>query len=100
MSIVSGDASSGLTADLSERCWDVLQILSRARLAVHYYETLRPASSQLLADRGLNHGDLPRAAFKVLVGETQSYKLKRAFRSSAAGRRACCASLHRTCLSL
>jgi hypothetical protein len=70
MSIVSGDASSGLTADVYERSWDVLQILSRALRAVHYYETLRPASGQLLADRGLKHGDLPRAAFSVLVGET------------------------------
>lgn len=72
MSIVSGDASSGLSADLYERSWGVLQILSRALRAVHYYETLRPASSQFLADRGLNHGDLPRAAFKVLVGETHA----------------------------
>jgi hypothetical protein len=72
MSIVAGDASSGLTADLYERSWDVLQILSRALRAAHYYETLRPASGQLLADRGLKHGDLPRAAFKVLVGEAQA----------------------------
>jgi hypothetical protein len=31
-----------------------------------------PLLDGLLVDRGLKHGDVPRAAFKVLVGEAQA----------------------------
>jgi hypothetical protein len=46
---------------------EVVRILSRALRAAHFYERLRPASDQLLAEQGLTHGDLPRAAYRVLT---------------------------------
>lgn len=75
MSIVSSDVASGPAARFGEPLFDVVHILSRALYAAHYYETLRPASGQLLANRGLSRGDLPRAAFKVLVGEADAANL-------------------------
>ena len=59
-------------ADVFELISEVVCILSRALSAAHTYETLRTASDQRLAKQGLRHGELPRAAYDVLIGEART----------------------------
>jgi len=64
-------------------CSELVSILSRALQAAHAYETLRTASSRQLAKEGLTHSDLPRAAYTILIGESDASLQKRGLQSFA-----------------
>ena len=68
---ISASVSGRNTGHL-EWCSELVSILSRALQAAHAYETLRTASSRQLAKQGLTHSDLPRAAYTILIGETNA----------------------------
>jgi hypothetical protein len=63
----SDDRVSCRNAGLLEALIDALRMASRALAAAHYYETLRVASDQMLARRGLTRGDVPRAVYRMLT---------------------------------
>ena len=46
---------------------EILSILSRAQIAAHHYEQLKPLSDSDLAAKGLTRSDVPRAAFRKLT---------------------------------
>jgi hypothetical protein len=70
MSIILDDSvASQAPAALHGRMRDILETLSRALSAAHYYQTLKVASGEVLTRHGLNRGGLPRATLQVLVGE-------------------------------
>jgi hypothetical protein len=61
-------------ADARERCRtatrtvrEILSICSRGLTAAHHYERLKSQSDTDLAAKGLQRGDVPRAAFRKLT---------------------------------
>ena len=49
---------------------EILSICSRAQIAAHHYEQLKPRSDTDLAAKGLTRGDVPRAAFSKLTDKS------------------------------
>jgi hypothetical protein len=49
---------------------EILSICSRAQIAAHHYEQLKPLSDSDLAAKGLTRGDVPRAAFRKLTEDS------------------------------
>jgi hypothetical protein len=79
---ISASVSGRNTGHL-EWCSELVSILSRALQAAHAYETLRTASGRQLAKQGLTHSDLPRAAYTILIGESDANLQKQVLQSFA-----------------